>query len=223
MKAEMAINGELGWGGLFADCMRFNIYGDPTVALLGDKDLDTMPYWYEVEYELDPDVDDRGGDNDDDGLSNGDEYAEGTAPNDPDTDGDGMYDGFEVTHNLDPLNDDADDDPDDDGMTNYEEFIAGTNPRDAGSLFEITSIERSPSGSLTSTVTITWDAVKDRIYVVEYCDEEYDTSMTWIVADAFIAEQDGEVTWTDDGDERTGNVNPDDVPHRYYRVYIYVP
>ena len=204
MKSEMALLGELGWGGLFADCMRFNIYGDPTVAILGDRDLDTMPYWYELEYGLDPDVDDRAGDIDDDGLSNGDEYAEGTIPNDPDTDNDGMLDGYEVEYDLDPFHDDSGGDPDDDHRTNLEESIAGTDPHDPLSFFRIKSITGTPEGALASTVTIKWDAVKGKIYVLEYSDDPYDEGMTWAAADGVIAEDDEEMEFVDNGDSRFG-------------------
>ena len=48
---------------------------------------------------------------------------------DSDDDNDGMPDGFELANGLDPLNaDDAGQDPDGDGATNLEEFIRGTDP-----------------------------------------------------------------------------------------------
>ena len=52
------------------------------------------------------------GDDDDDGLSNGDEFDAGTDLNDSDTDGDGVEDGPEVSgeNPTDPLNPDSDDD-----------------------------------------------------------------------------------------------------------------
>jgi hypothetical protein len=55
-----------GWGGIFEDTLRFNLYGDPTVTLITDKDGDTLPYWIEEQ--------------------------QGSNPNDPDTDGDGVDD-----------------------------------------------------------------------------------------------------------------------------------
>ncbi|PID34376.1 MAG: hypothetical protein CR976_00585, partial [Thiotrichales bacterium] len=61
------------------------------------------------------------GDNDNDGLTNAEEEALGSDPNNPDTDGDGLNDKFEVGSDLDnPVNTDGDGkinalDPDDDG------------------------------------------------------------------------------------------------------------
>ncbi|MGJ8731689.1 MAG: beta strand repeat-containing protein [Cellulophaga sp.] len=76
---------------------------------------------------------------DNDGLTNDDEVALGTDPNDADTDDDGVTDGQEVTDNTNPL-DDCDSisgmpldtsDCDDDGLTNEEENTIGTDPNDA--------------------------------------------------------------------------------------------
>lgn len=72
------------------------------------------------------------GDEDGDGLTNGDEIAKGTNPFNPDTDGDGLPDGWEVKYGLDP-NDPTDDngangDPDDDGLTNEKEHEYGADP-----------------------------------------------------------------------------------------------
>ena len=66
-------------------------------------------------------------DTDDDGLPDGDEVARGTDPLDPDTDDDGLLDGDEVAHGTDPL----DRDTDDDGLSDGDEVAAGTDPRDA--------------------------------------------------------------------------------------------
>ncbi|MBE7552578.1 MAG: hypothetical protein HS126_16025 [Anaerolineales bacterium] len=68
-------------------------------------------------------------DSDNDGLSNDQEIALGTDPNDPDTDNDGMPDGWEVDHVLDPKTNDANGDADSDGLTNLEEYHHGTDPR----------------------------------------------------------------------------------------------
>ncbi|WP_077403016.1 Ig-like domain-containing protein [Cellulophaga omnivescoria] len=75
---------------------------------------------------------------DNDGLTNEDEAALGTDPNDADTDDDGVTDGQEVADNTNPL-DDCDSlngtplgtsDCDADGLTNAEENAIGTDPED---------------------------------------------------------------------------------------------
>ncbi len=62
-----------------------------------------------------------------DGLTNAEEIALGTDPNDPDSDADGLLDGEEVnTHGTDPLNADTDGDLVSDG----DEVANGTDPTD---------------------------------------------------------------------------------------------
>lgn len=73
-----------------------------------------------------PDVYDP--DNDNDGLTDLEEYGFGTDPNLHDTDGDGMPDGWEVAHGLNPLVADQDGDPDMDGLTNLQEYKADIAP-----------------------------------------------------------------------------------------------
>lgn len=75
-------------------------------------------------------VDDEQLDNDNDGLTNGQERALGTDPNKIDTDGDGMPDGWEVAHGLNPLVNDASGDPDGDGVSNLEEYRRHSDPFD---------------------------------------------------------------------------------------------
>ncbi|HEX3130768.1 MAG TPA: carboxypeptidase regulatory-like domain-containing protein [Thermoanaerobaculia bacterium] len=66
-------------------------------------------------------------DADSDGLSDADEQAHGTDPNNADTDGDGIKDGREVENGLDPLNAvDGAADRDADGLSNAAEEAAGT-------------------------------------------------------------------------------------------------
>ena len=71
---------------------------------------------------------DGSGDFDGDGLSDYDEYVNGTDPATRDTDGDGMTDGWEVRHGLNPLENDAAKDLDGDGYSNYQEYLAGSDP-----------------------------------------------------------------------------------------------
>ena len=67
----------------------------------------------------------RGGDNDDDGLGNGDENRYGTNRTVADTDGDGLLDGYEV---FDSFTNPTLWDTDHDGLSDGEEEAKGTNP-----------------------------------------------------------------------------------------------
>lgn len=94
-----------------------------------DTDLDGLPDWWEKTYF--GNLSGNGmGDNDDDALTNIEEYRNGTDPTDDDTDGDGMPDGWEVRYQLYPLLADAYDDLDGDGRTNLAEYLSGTLPDD---------------------------------------------------------------------------------------------
>lgn len=114
---------------------------------LKDSDNDGIPDYWEEEYDFNPnDPSDATEDPDGDGLTNKEEYDNGTNPrvedtdedsvNDgtevdngtdpttPDTDGDGLTDGEEPDYDTDPLNPDTDGDGIDDGK----EVDQGTNP-----------------------------------------------------------------------------------------------
>ena len=60
-----------------------------------DTDGDTMPDDYENANGLNPLIDDSALDLDGDGVSNIQEYNDGTAPNNIDSDGDGQHDGID--------------------------------------------------------------------------------------------------------------------------------
>lgn len=77
------------------------------IADTTDSDGDGMSNNFEITYALNPGVDDAGGDVDGDGLSNLDEFIEGTSPRDTDSDGDGLPDGAEVAAGSNPLQDDV--------------------------------------------------------------------------------------------------------------------
>ena len=74
------------------------------------------------------DPNDAATDLDSDGLSNLEEYTNGTRPDLGDTDNDQMPDGWEVNNGLNPTVNDASNDPDGDGTSNLSEYRAGTDP-----------------------------------------------------------------------------------------------
>ncbi|MFW9923512.1 MAG: hypothetical protein ACFFDW_09545, partial [Candidatus Thorarchaeota archaeon] len=127
-----------------------------TNPLDDDSDNDLMPDNFEIQYGFNPNSNtDASLDYDEDGLTNLEEYQEGTNPTSSDSDGDSISDGAEVkTYFTDPLNTDSDSDglsdgyeihwgldpnvwddgtkdPDGDGLTtNFESYI-WTNPLNA--------------------------------------------------------------------------------------------
>lgn len=94
-----------------------------------DSDHDGMDDWWEEYYGLDfTSADDAAHDEDGDGISNLEEFRQGTNPCSADTDGDGMPDAWEIAHGTHPFVVDAFEDPDRDGLTNIDEYLAGTDP-----------------------------------------------------------------------------------------------
>ncbi len=97
---------------------------------LSDTDGDGAPDGWELQYGFNPLLYSDGGfDHDSDGLSNADEYRNGTYPGNSDSDADQMPDGWEVAGALNPLVDDLLGDPDGDGITNLAEYTGGTHPQ----------------------------------------------------------------------------------------------
>lgn len=104
-----------------------------TDPLNSDTDGDGVPDRYELltigsdptdANSLDSDISDGEYDNDQDGLSNYEEYLLGTDPLCADSDYDGLSDGDEVIYGTDPLNPDTDDD----GLSDGDEIALGLNP-----------------------------------------------------------------------------------------------
>lgn len=109
----------------------------PAPPAANDADGDGLPDAWEIQYKLNPnsatDVDGMWGDPDQDGLINGDEYANGADPRNADTDRDGLPDQWEVENLTDPLRGDgnsgATGDADDDGLLNKDEMVRGADPQ----------------------------------------------------------------------------------------------
>jgi hypothetical protein len=83
-----------------------------------------------------------------------------------DSDHDGVPDNWETAFGLDPdSGSDRDLDADGDGMFNWQEYVAGTDPTNALSYLKIDSV------SLTGEASVTFGAISNRTYTVEYTDD----------------------------------------------------
>jgi hypothetical protein len=75
-------------------------------------------------------------------------------------------DNWETAFGLDPdSGSDRDLDADGDGMFNWQEYVAGTDPTNALSYLKIDSV------SLTGEASVTFGAISNRTYTVEYTDD----------------------------------------------------
>ena len=86
---------------------------------------------------------------------------------DTDDDNDGMPDSYETANGLNPLVDDADADLDGDGLLNGDEYVAGTLPNDPLSLFKVDGIEGAGAGD----IRLYWSNVVGRTYSVNHSQE----------------------------------------------------
>ncbi|HUT69840.1 MAG TPA: choice-of-anchor U domain-containing protein [Desulfatiglandales bacterium] len=129
--------------------------------ILIDLDGDGMLDAWEVAYfgDLSQDGSD---DFDGDGLSDLNEYLNGTAPTREDTERDGMPDGWEVTYGLDPLGDDADQDLDHDGINNLDEYLAGSHPANGEPYAPVLSLPSDGAGGVSLTPELETGAFSDR-------------------------------------------------------------
>jgi hypothetical protein len=98
-----------------------------------DNDQDSLYDNWEALYGLDSNnPDDSNADNDNDILTNYDEFWVGSSPNDADSDGDGIPDGAEFAYGLDALDPtDAQADLDNDGFSNLGEYQTGADLTDS--------------------------------------------------------------------------------------------
>ena len=83
-------------------CVKKEIIPSIPTTTNEDTDNDGMPDKWEEKYGLNIEFDDSSDDEDNDGLTNLEEYREGTDPTVKDTDGDGISDGDEVNKGYDP-------------------------------------------------------------------------------------------------------------------------
>lgn len=151
-----------------------------------DTDGDGMPDWWEIQYGLNPNVNDAAADADGDGISNLDEYNSGSNPviqdrlsvvgisgiflvdtggRSFDSDGDGLPDWWEKLYFNDPRAAVASADPDGDGATNYAEFLAGSNPLNANSVFRIVGYQATLQTNGTHVV-IRWASFEGASYSI---------------------------------------------------------
>jgi hypothetical protein len=120
----------------------------------------------------------------------------------PDTDGDGLADPWETANGLSAGNAaDALLDPDGDGLNNRAEYIAGTDPLDAASCLRVTQV------SVSSPAQITFQAVSNKTYTIEYTDD-LNASAWQKLADRVASPTSGPATVLD----------PNPSAHRLYRL-----
>ena len=129
---EITPPSEEGSGVAMASTVEGAAQGEATFNMVQDLDSDAngLPDYWEIQY-FRATGQSASVDSDGDGLTNLQEYQNGTDPTKKDTDGDGMPEGWEVNNGLNPLLNDANRDADGDSFSNYEEYLADTDPQNA--------------------------------------------------------------------------------------------
>ena len=190
--AHSASSTDSNYDGINIDSINVNITDN------NDIDGDGMPDEWETQYNLDPDDDtDAGSDNDSDGLTNFEEYINGTKPDDIDSDDDLMPDGWEVTYNLDPATNDATADADNDGISNLEEYQAGYDPTEPAS----PSVEacKDITTDITDTKTISLNCTAShpggkQLNYYDWAMLEYPAGSSAVVTDDDTTTSDAQIT-----------------------------
>jgi hypothetical protein len=119
----------------------------------------------------------------------------------PDSNTNGIPDSWESTYFGSATGAQRDADSDGDTMSNWTEYLAGTDPTNAASCLKVDFI------SATAGANITWGAVSNRSYTVQYCDDV--ASQTWNRLAHVVARS---TDWT-------ATVNdPAPATYRYYRL-----
>jgi hypothetical protein len=188
-----------------------------------DSDDDGMPDGWEVQYGLNPLVNDASGDADSDGLANLQEYTNSTDPTDSDSDDDGLSDYAEInTYNTNPKKADTDEDGLSDG---YEVNTSLTDPNDSDSDDDgildgeedndsdgFTNSEEEAYGTDSNDTDTDGDGISDYVEIKEMLTDatsaDIGTLSNLLTLNGSV-ESDSEGGWTDEGtviyaDDRNG-------------------
>ena len=135
----------------------FEVHG----RLISDADNDGMSDGWEMQY-FGSFARDGSNDDDNDQLTDLQEFTAGTRPDAADSDSDNMPDGWEVRFGLNPNLDDAATDTDRDGQSNRDEYIAGTDATNDESFFRV--LFNPVLDDTDRRFIIQWDSLSNRLY-----------------------------------------------------------